>query len=125
MLGSRLKELRIKKNMSQQQLADLSGIDRTTIGKYELKNVRPSYEILERMCNVLDTTPEYLINSDITNHTVCKEKPKELTSFIKEADYTLYGSPVSSEDKERISKIIEALYYDDTSKDKKKKRNKC
>ncbi len=124
MLGSRLKELRIKKNMSQQQLADLSGIDRTTIGKYELKNVRPSYEVLERMCNVLDTTPEYLINSDI-NHTSSKGKPKELINFLKDADYTLYGSPVSSKDKERISKIIEALYYDDTSKDKKRKRNKC
>ena len=64
MLGVKLKELRIKMNMSQQQLADLSGIDRTTIGKYELKNVRPSYEILEKICKALNTTPEYLTKFD-------------------------------------------------------------
>ncbi len=82
MLGSKLKELRLKKNMSQRQLADLSGIDRTTIGKYELKNVRPSYEILARICRVLGTTPEYLISSD-SGCTRTEEKPTDLITFIK------------------------------------------
>lgn len=118
MLGSKLKELRLSKNMSQRQLADLSGIDRTTIGKYELKNVRPSYEILERICRVLGTTPEYLTSSD-SSCTKIKEKPTDLITFIKKANYTLYGSPASSKDKEHISKIIEALYYDDAFRNKK------
>lgn len=99
--------------MSQQQLADLSGVNRTTIGKYELKNVHPSYEILERICHALNTTPEYFFNCD-KNCTpyAYEEQSKELIDLIKEADYNLHGSPISIKDKGRLYKVIKALYYD-------------
>ena len=38
MRGDRLKILRVNKKISQQQLADVLGVDRTMIGKYEIKN---------------------------------------------------------------------------------------
>ena len=118
MLGSKLRELRLNKNMSQQQLANLSGIDRTTIGKYELKGVSPSYEVLIRICHALDITPKYLISTD-NNHTKIDQNPTDLIDFIRKANYTLCGSSALPEDKKRISKIIEALYYDKVINNKK------
>ena len=117
MLGSRLKELCIKQRISQQKLADLIGVNRTTIGKYELKNVRPSYEVLEKICRILNTTPEYLSGS-ASSYPLHKENPPELINFIREADYTLYGSPISQKDKRHLSKIIEILYYDNDNREK-------
>lgn len=121
MLGSRLKELRIRRKMSQQKLADMVGVNRTTIGKYELKNVRPAYEVLEKMCRVLHTTPEYLSGFDqiYPSH---EEEPLELINFIREENYTLNGMPVTQKEKERLSKIIEVLYGDDEIKPNKYKK---
>ncbi|WP_196593860.1 helix-turn-helix domain-containing protein [Pectinatus sottacetonis] len=123
MLGKRLRNLRIKKNISQKELADLVGVNRTTIGKYELKNVRPAYEILEKICRILNTTPEYLSGFD-KKYSSPETKPKELLSFIKEENYTLYGKIVSDKDKERLSKLIELLYCYNDDKNKKTKNPK-
>ena len=115
MLGSRLKELRIKKNMSQQRLADLSDVDRTTISKYELKNVHPSYEVLDKICHALNIKPEYLTSPD-NDYIKYKQKPMELIDLLKEADYTIQDYPVSLKVKKRISRMVEILFYNDIKK---------
>ncbi len=61
MRGDRLKEIRIKQGISQQKLADFLGVDRTTIGKYELKNVTPNTDVLKKMASFLNTTEIYLM----------------------------------------------------------------
>lgn len=61
MRGDRLKEIRIKQGISQQKLADFLGVDRTTIGKYELKNVTPNTDVLKKMALFLNTTEIYLM----------------------------------------------------------------
>ncbi|TCS77270.1 helix-turn-helix domain-containing protein [Pectinatus cerevisiiphilus] len=123
MLGSRLKKLRMQRKMSQQKLADIVGVNRTTIGKYELKNVRPAYEVLEKICRALHTTPEYLSGFDQIYPTR-EEEPRELISFIKEENYTLNGMEVTQKEKRRLSKIIEALYVDESEEESTKRKNK-
>lgn len=55
-IGSRLKTLRKRKNMSQQALADLSGFDRLTITKIETNRFTPSLKSLEKICSALNIT---------------------------------------------------------------------
>lgn len=64
MRGDRLKELRKSKKISQLKLAEVLGVDRTMIGKYELKNHQPSNEILEKMAVFLEVSPAYLMGYD-------------------------------------------------------------
>lgn len=61
MRGDRLKILRVNKKISQQQLADVLGVDRTMIGKYEIKNNTPSDEILTKMANFFDVEKAFLL----------------------------------------------------------------
>lgn len=64
MRGDRLKYLREQKKLSQLELAKLLGVDRTMIGKYELKNNQPRKDVLEKMVEIFNVEPSYLMGFD-------------------------------------------------------------
>lgn len=60
----RIKDLRIKKNFSQQRLADLIDVNKQTISQYE-RGVRfPTKENLEALCDVFNVSSDYLLGRD-------------------------------------------------------------
>lgn len=64
MRGDRLKFLRINKKISQQQLADYLGVDRTMVGKYELKNSTPADDVLNKMASYFNVSRSFLLGID-------------------------------------------------------------
>lgn len=59
-IGSRITELRNEKELSQGQLADLLGVSRQAVSKWENDKTSPDTLNLIRICDVLDTEIEYL-----------------------------------------------------------------
>ena len=53
-IGTRIKELRIKKGVSQQEMAQSIGIARSTLAGYECGNIMPSTQVLMNICDYLD-----------------------------------------------------------------------
>ena len=49
-----LQKIRKDKKMTQQQLADLSGCERSMIGKIERGEVKPSVKLAKSIANVLE-----------------------------------------------------------------------
>lgn len=63
---NRIKELRIKKGISQSELAESLKITQATISKYELGQRNIPKLFVDKMCEVLDCTSDYLLGiSDI------------------------------------------------------------
>jgi transcriptional regulator with XRE-family HTH domain len=58
--GSRLRALRTAKGLSQVELARLIHRHSTAIGPYERDEYAPPREVVDRIADLLDTTPEYL-----------------------------------------------------------------
>lgn len=56
-----LKELRISRHISQQELADLLGYSRAAISGYEIGRNQPSYEDLKRIAIFFNVTIDYLL----------------------------------------------------------------
>lgn len=63
-LGERLKIARIKKGLSQEQVAELVGIKAGTISSYETGNVTPSVEILMKLASTFNASADYLLGID-------------------------------------------------------------
>lgn len=59
--GSRLRECRKQKNLSQNELAGILKTNHSVIGKYERDDVKPSIDAVKRIAEVLDTTIAYLL----------------------------------------------------------------
>ncbi|WMJ90407.1 helix-turn-helix domain-containing protein [Anaerocolumna sp. MB42-C2] len=64
-LGSRVKELRVKKGLSQTELGNLSGIHHTSIGRIENKNSVPQADVLYFIAKNLDTSVEWLLTGEL------------------------------------------------------------
>ena len=57
----RLRELRQAKNLSQDQLAGLLSIDRSTISAHEQSIRQPPLETLSRIADIFGTSTDYLL----------------------------------------------------------------
>ena len=62
--GLRLKELRLRSNMSQEMLAARSGLDRTYIGGVERGTRNISLKNIEQLCNTLDVDIGYFFHHE-------------------------------------------------------------
>lgn len=60
--GNRIKELRAKRHMTQQQLADRVHVDKRTLQFWEAGTVDPSYENKKLLARALGSTVDYISN---------------------------------------------------------------
>ena len=60
-IGSRIRELRVQKGMSQADLANLCDVELSSINRIELGKASPSLTLLFIIANELDVTPAELI----------------------------------------------------------------
>ena len=70
-VGSRIKEERIKRGLSQQALGDLLEVSKVSICGYETGTRTPTMETFLELVKVLDVDPNYLLGRDIK--VVCEE----------------------------------------------------
>ena len=59
--GNRLKTLRLKKNMTQEQLARKLGLTKSVISAYETELRQPSYDVLIHIAKIYNVTTDYLL----------------------------------------------------------------
>ena len=62
--GERVRELRIKKGISQEELAELSGLHRTYISSVELGKRNVSIINIYALAKALGTTPDKLLKPE-------------------------------------------------------------
>lgn len=60
-LGQRIKAARIRKKMTQEQLAEVMCVPKSTISAYENDKVDIKGSVLKELSELLDTTPNYLL----------------------------------------------------------------
>lgn len=106
--GSRLKERREDKNLTQLQLGKLINVSDATINRYERDLREPSIETIKLLSKVLDCTTDYLLG--LTNQPSPppppKEDDKDLDIRIAANNDDGYGQEPSPELKRFIKEII-------------------
>ncbi|MBQ3137281.1 MAG: helix-turn-helix transcriptional regulator [Clostridia bacterium] len=100
----RLKELRKKKNISQQQLADIIGVSQQSVNKYENHNVEPDISLLIELADFFGTSVDYLIGHSDINRKIEPVSPYDLNT--DEAALIDTYRNLSAEEKESIHLII-------------------
>ena len=70
-LGQKMREARKKKDLTQQELADLSHVSVKQIANIEKGKMNPSYLILRALAKVLHISLDTLINPDVSPFPGC------------------------------------------------------
>ena len=68
-IGKRIKEFRLKKQMTQAYLAEKSNIELTTVSHIERATTKVSLPTLVCIANVLEASPDKLIYTNITKNS--------------------------------------------------------
>ena len=82
-VGKRIKELRSKANISQQELGDIVGVSKVSISGYESGKRAPSLEILIEIANYFQTSLDYLVGRE---KKVFNEEDSKFVGFVSESD---------------------------------------
>ncbi len=74
MLNTKLKELRKVNKITQEQLAEIIGVERSSVGKYEspTKPVIPSPDIITRIADYFNVSVDYLLDREAKNSATHK-----------------------------------------------------
>lgn len=70
MLGMRIRETRKLRQMTQEQLAEQAEISLSFLGHIERGSRTPSLETVVAICNVLNVSPQYLLQDSLNDTLV-------------------------------------------------------
>lgn len=67
-IGKKIIQLRKKAGISQEELGFQIGVSRQTVSKWELDNVKPTTENINRLCEYFNVSADYFFNDDDTQN---------------------------------------------------------
>ena len=104
----RLRQARTEKNISQQELAKLVGVHYTNIGRYERAEANPTTNVLNKLAQALDVTPDFLINGTLENKAENTISDNELLIQFKKVD------KLPMEKKKLVQEFLDAFLFKDS-----------
>ena len=123
--GEKLKELRTKANMSQEQLAKELGITRRSIVYYETARRYPKKrEILTGISKIFGVAIDYLVSDSEDFIITASERygasgVKDASQLVAEIGGLFAGGSLNDEDKDKVFKAITDLYWESKEINKK------
>ena len=120
----RLKLARSECKLTQQQIADMLGIDRSTYSYYELGVSEPSYEKIIALARIFKTDVEWLIGADKGAEdwnaadselkVIKASKMKQMSELSKDERQlvSLYRMAAANNDKKKIIATLMSYIYD-------------
>jgi transcriptional regulator with XRE-family HTH domain len=125
LFGDRIKELRNLADMSQQELANRTGLSLRSIQNYESNQRYPKdVAILNKLCTALGTTIEELMKEEDQFILEAASKfgsrgKNDAEKLIEEVGGLFAGGELNEEDKDKVFRAITEMYW--KAKDKNKK----
>ncbi len=101
-LGEKIKVLRKKKGLSQQQMADMLEIHLTHLNRLENGHSQPSIDVVKKLSTLFEVTTDYLINNEIESFDVTIEH-KNLAEKIRLID------KLEEKDREALIQVIDTM----------------
>ena len=114
--NERLKELREKNNLTQEQLAKISGVSSRMIQRYEYGTSRPRLDAAEKIAKALNvSTDELLGNADMLVVQAAEKYgargAKQAKQLTEEVTGLFAGGDMAEEDMDLMMKAIQDAYW--------------
>ncbi|NBI28311.1 helix-turn-helix domain-containing protein [Chengkuizengella marina] len=87
MLGQRIKERRVKKGFTQEELAQRLDMKRPNFANYEANRTIPPSDVLSKLADILNTSTDYLLGK--TNNPLPIDNERDFTESLELNDNSL------------------------------------
>ena len=114
MFAKRLKQARLDKKLTQEQLAKMVNTKKSTISNYENEYSSPSNEMLYDLANVLEVTSDYLLGRvDFPQGFKADySKPENEVSDDNYRKIERFARNLTPKDRRKALRILEATFED-------------
>ncbi len=99
--ANRLKMLRTSAKRTQQDIADLLKVRRSTVGEYERGIIIPPADKINVLAKYFNVTVDYLIGNDDENEDLSKAF-EHLLSLLNGQDLVYKGEPITEDERQLI-----------------------
>ena len=108
--GERISKLRLKKGLSQSELADRLSIAKSTLAMYETDKREPSFEITKKIAAFFEVSTDFLL---IGKNTLANASPEEtdFIEWVKENVDDAFFYNFDADPKESKRQMMEDLRY--------------
>ena len=122
--SERLKKIREQKGLTQEQLAQRSGLSRRMIQKYESGVARPRFDASEKIASALEVPVSELLGENGTLVAKAVEKygsrgAKQAEELMSEVTGLFAGGEMAEEDMDVMMRAITEAYWIAKEKNKK------
>ena len=122
--SERLKELREENNMTQEQLAKVSGVSSRTIQRYECGTSRPRLDAAEKLAKALNISVDQLLGTGGMFVAQAAEKygskgAKQAQQLTDEITGLFAGGEMAEEDMDELMLAIQEAYIDAKKRNRK------
>ena len=124
--SDRLKELRRRHNMTQDDLAKATKISRSALGMYEAGHREPNFETLEILADYFNVDMNTLLNKTTPPNTATlriSKDERDLNKFLERAEVMFDGDTykLTADDREKIRAALKLAFYDAKKRNRRKK----
>jgi transcriptional regulator with XRE-family HTH domain len=130
-VGKKVKFHRNKAKLTQVELAEIANISRSYLADIERDRYNPSIETLRALSEALKISIHSLIDGEenpdnlpIPEWATSKDKRDFKKMLEEDAEVQFDGVPLSDEDKEKIKRVMEAMFWDAKKMNKRKTTDK-
>ena len=102
MLNERLKNLRLAKGLTLQQVGDVFGISKASISSWESGRSHPDHKKLEKLAELLGTTVQFLVAGNV-DHTI-------VTTFSNKVPFIEWASILDKSDVLKNAPLVTPLH---------------
>ena len=103
LFAERLRQLRVVKKLSQEDLGQITGLTYNHIGRYERGESRPSADKLKALADALGVSTDYLITGETENAARTNLEDQDLLAMFK----TVETFP--EKQKEAVKELLDAM----------------
>ena len=121
----KVREGRIRKNMTQQQLADALGVALRTLTNYERGERYPrNREIYKKLADIFEVDVNYLLTEDLEFTIQAGEKHGaraaiQARGMVEELGGMFAGGELTEDDMDAVMKAMQQFYWDAKENNKK------
>ena len=122
MISQRIRELRLANHMTQKELSDYLNLTPKMISFYELGQRVPPSDIILKLAEKFKVSTDYLMgNSDTPSPHMDARTRRQLEKVLEDDELTYNGAVLNGEDKEKVKKALELIFWDVKEKNRRKK----
>ncbi|MFD1316997.1 helix-turn-helix transcriptional regulator [Loigolactobacillus coryniformis] len=112
MFAQKLKDLRSKKHVTQQEIADFLGISRPAYTAYESGKRQPDYDILKKLATYFNVTTDFLLGQNQTPEWADKRDTTDLKKFLDDDTGMTYdGDNLTEEENEQLRVALTQIFW--------------